>query len=303
MSEEKSMVRKVTGRFLTVAFAVLAATALAFPEIPKESAKALGQTRGKPFSSGMVFVNGKYLEPPYVIIRWGTGIRIKAGQELVQVTGQIVDWNEFLKTQGGVKQVKSAETPATSAPAVAPVTVPAQNTVKADDVDESSLDDLFDDDPKPKKKSVSSAPKQTVLAVQPVAPRPQTTYVLEGEFVKNDASKALVKRVNAVRTEIDRILRMGGFICFGDSYSRVVGDSRTLMDMLAALPELQQRSADLNEFCAGVRSAHMSYLNEVLCADLFRNRVDYRKLKDRRTQLKKDFELKNMLDKMSRPLF
>ena len=299
----KEEARTVGGWLLAGVSALLAATALAFPEIPKESAKALGQTRGKPFSSGMVFVNGKYLEPPYVIIRWGTGIRIKAGQELVQVTGQIVDWNEFLKTQGGVKQVMAPESSATSVPAVASATAPAQNTVKAEDVDESSLDDLFDDDPKPKKKSASSAPKQSASTVQPVAPRPQTTYVLEGEFVKNDASKALVKRVNAVRTEIDRILRMGGFICFGDSYSRVVGDSRTLMDMLAALPELQQRSSDLNEFCAGVRSARMTYLNEVLCADLFRNRVDYRKLKDRRTQLKKDFELKNMLDKMSQPLF
>ena len=77
------------GLFLLFAVAVMTAMgAFAFQPIPKESAKALKVTRARPFSAGAVFINGKYVEPPYVVERWGTGIRINK----IPVTGQIVDW-------------------------------------------------------------------------------------------------------------------------------------------------------------------------------------------------------------------
>ena len=41
-----------------------AVTAGAFPEIPRESGKALGVTKGRAFSEGLVFVNGKFIRPP-----------------------------------------------------------------------------------------------------------------------------------------------------------------------------------------------------------------------------------------------
>ena len=72
----------------------MALSSFGFQPLPKESA-ALGVTKGKPISSGFVFVNGKHLKPPYVVERWGTGIRINR----TQVTGPLVSWEEFLKTQ------------------------------------------------------------------------------------------------------------------------------------------------------------------------------------------------------------
>ena len=265
--------------------------AFAFQPIPKESAKALGVTRGKPFSAGMVFINGKYIEPPYVVERWGTGIRINKEP----VTGQVVDWNEFLKTQEGVKVEKKTEA-APSAPVV-------QKTAPAVEVaDSSSLDDLFDDDPKPTKRKKASLTRSSSETRPPVS-RTTVSYTLDGEFKGNDASKALVGRINETRTEIDRILRSGGFVCFGDRYSRVTGDKRTLMAMLAKLPELEQRSESLDDFCAGVRSAGLVYLNEVLCEDLFRNRIDYRQLKERRERIKSDQKWSQILEDVSDPVF
>lgn len=287
--------------FFILTLAGLAAlTGEAFQPIPKEGAKALGVTRGKPFSAGAVFINGKYIEPPYVVERWGTGVRINREQ----VTGQIVDWNEFLKTQDGVKVSTSEVAPATPAvqsPASAPVPAPAAD----DDIDASSLDDLFDDDPKPKKRKPAGIARTPVLArpANPVVPKTVVTYALDGEFKPNDESKALVKRINAARTEIDRILRTGGFICFGDSYSRVTGDKRTLRRLLETLPELEQRSATLESFRAGVRAAGLVYLNEVLCEELFRNRVDYRKLQDRRGKIRSDEEWNKVLEDVSNPIF
>ena len=258
----------------------------AFQPVPKESAKALKVTRGRPFSSGAVFINGKYLEPPYVVERWGTGLRINSKQ----VTGPLVDWNEFLKTQSGVKVTKTES----AAPVVEAAPAPTYST---NDSDDTSLDDLFDDDPKPKKKTYGRS-----RPTAPAKPRVSVSYALEGEFVPNDASKALLARINAARTEIDRQLRSGGFICFGNNYSQVVGDERSLQTMLEKLPELLQNSADVAAFNAGIRSAGLVYLNEVLCADLYRNRIDYRKLKELREKLKKDTQWKRMLEDVPAPL-
>ena len=276
---------------LFVASAMACGSLFAFQPIPKEGAKALGVTRGKPFSAGAVFINGKYIEPPYVVERWGTGIRINKEP----VTGQIIDWSEFLKTQEGVKVEKKTET-VPSAPVV------QQAAPVAEDVDSSSLDDLFDDDPNPVKRK-SGSPVRSPAVTRPSVPRTTVSYVLDGEFKANDASKVLVGRINETRTEIDRILRAGGFICFGDAYSRVSGDKRALLSMLEALPELQQRSASVDAFRSGVRSAGLVYLNEVLCEDLFRNRIDYRKLKERRERIKSDQKWSQILEDVSDPVF
>ena len=106
--------RKVMRIWLMVAVALSAAAATAMPAIPKASATALGVTRGRSFSTGVVFLDGKYIEPPYVVERWGTGIRINGKP----VTGQVINWNEFLKTQEVVKVSKS-EVEAESTPAAA----------------------------------------------------------------------------------------------------------------------------------------------------------------------------------------
>ena len=272
------------------AAALVAASASAMPEIPKASAKALGVTRGRPFSSGVVFIEGKYVEPPYVVERWGNGIRINSKP----VTGPIVPWSEFLKTQEGVKITKTESAPVATPEPAAPAAMAVE-----DDLDDSSLDDLFDDDPKPKAKAKLAPPRPAA------PPRPRTTisYSLDGEFVPNAATKALVTRINSVRTEIDRILRNGGFICFGESYSRVSGDSRSTLTLLEKLPTLQRHASELNEFRAQVRNAGLVYLNEVLCEELYRNRIDYRKLQERYERLKKEAELNNMIQEISKPLF
>lgn len=286
--------------FLFAAIVMACGSLFAFQPIPKESAKALGVTRGKKFSTGVVFINGKYIEPPYVVERWGTGIRINS----IPVSGQVIDWTEFLKTQPGVRIEKgeSAVEPAKmSQPAPGPVAAPTPAPVE--DVDASFLDDLFDDDPKPAK--ATTAPKVSVAAVsaRPKPARPTITYVLSEKFRHNDDSKALLKRINANRTEIDRALRSGGFICFGDAYSQVQGDQRTLMELLEVLPELQQRSPDVQAFCVKIREAKLVYLNEVLRWDLFRNRADYRKLMERREKLKSDRKWDQIIEEVSDPLF
>ena len=276
---------------ILVAAMSAAVVSQAFEQIPWASAKALGVTRGKRFSSGLVFINGKYVDPPYVVERWGTGIRINS----VPVTGQVIDWVDFLKTQDSSKLSKTVQEAAAPAQASAPPP-PAESKSDAD-----ALDDLFDDNPAPAKStwSPSAAPRRKAA---PPKPKSTAKYELVGDFVKNDASTALVKRINEQRTEIDGILRRGGFIFFGDGYSRVAGDARTAESMLAVLPELMQRSEDVNSFRAGIRSNGMVYINEILSGQLFNSRIDYRRLQDRRQKLKADREWSNLLNDANKPL-
>ena len=61
-----------------------AQTKSAFETVPHDALVQLKATVGKPFTAGLVFVNGKFIPPPYKVERYGTALRIN-GQ---QVTGQ-----------------------------------------------------------------------------------------------------------------------------------------------------------------------------------------------------------------------
>ena len=273
-----------------VVVAMMATAVMAFQPIPKASARALGVTRGKSFSKGLVFINGKYLPPPYVVERWGTGIRINS----TPVTGQIVDWNEFLKTQPGVKTVttepESVAVSESAEPEAEAEATSETQPVEAAAADVNSLDDLFEDDSdendvKKKPAAARSTPKPKVVHKPAPKPRATVSYVLEGDFVPNEETKALVKRINQTRTNVDRTLRSGGFLCFGDKYPNLSGDSRLLKKLLSKLPELQQQATDEAAFVSSAYAANIVYLNETLLRELYKNRIDYLQLKRLRAKL------------------
>lgn len=273
-----------------VVVAMMATAVMAFQPIPKASARALGVTRGKSFSKGLVFINGKYLPPPYVVERWGTGIRINS----TPVTGQIVDWNEFLKTQPGVKTVttepESVAVSESAEPEAEAEATSETQPVEAAAADVNSLDDLFEDDSdendvKKKPAVARSTPKPKVVHKPAPKPRATVSYVLEGDFVPNEETKALVKRINQTRTDVDRTLRSGGFLCFGDKYPNLSGDSRLLKKLLSKLPELQQQATDEAAFVSSAYAANIVYLNETLLRELYKNRIDYLQLKRLRAKL------------------
>lgn len=274
---------------IIVAMLAIAASAI---EIPKASAKALGVTKGKSFSEGIVFVNGKYLEPPYVVERWGCGIRIN-GQNVV---AEVVPWSEFVKTQPGAKVTKSEAPAAADAGDDEEEEDDLDDAYEDDDDEDSSLDDLFDDDPKPAKKAApkKSAPKKKKAA--PKKPRATVTYTLEGPFVPNDASKKLVARVNKTRTDINSTLLKGGVIFFGDKYARVTADAHSAEIVIDKLADIERKSKSASELLSAARSAGMVYLTGPVAGDLFRNKIDYIKLQQRREKWKKDRDLKKMLN-------
>ncbi len=262
----------------------------ALSPVPFEVAKALKVTRGKSIRNGLVFLDGKYLQPPYVVERYGNALRING----IQVTGPLIAWSEFLRTQDGAvvttETVQSA-TNEVSAAVAAPEPAPAESSQSASDVTDwdDPLADLFEDEKPAAKARKSSARPARPKVVKPVMRSPTTVTKVEfnGEFAMNEKAKALVERLNRSRTRVDAYLREGGFICFGSAYSRVSGGVGATRLILARLPELQRENAEYGNFLSAARASGLGFLSEPILSDLFRNRLDYVKLiklRDRRLE-------------------
>lgn len=235
-----------------------------------DSLKTLKATVGKPFSAGYVFIDGHYINPPYTVQRYGTVIRING----IQVTGEIVPWGDFVMTQSGAKATRSesaapAETPAAAEPEPEE---PAEEPEEIGD-DDSSLDDLFADEPVVKKKP---ARKRAVRRPRPAAkPVVTTDYSFEGEFKHNAKTMGYLKQINNTRTRIDKALRKGGYFFFGSRYSPVSGNANTAKYVIEKLPPVMKGYSDFENFSNALRSSGLSYLPVALMEDLFRNRINY----------------------------
>ena len=267
--------------FPAVAAAEPAARRAAFAAVPRQALVELKATVGKPFSSGLVFVNGKFLDPPYKVERYGTALRING----IQVTNEIIPWTEFLKTQAGVRVEKVDPPPASAAPAQEEA--PAAEEPATSDSSIDDIDDLFDDDPKPKKK-VAAKPvvKRTPKAAPP--PQPTTTVVLDGEFVANDKTKAMVARINKERTRVETVLRKGGCFFFGTRYTPISVDRMPAELFLSSIPGVMKSNTAFEPFSSAARAKGITFLSEAVLRDLFRNRLDYIRLIAREKAIKEE---------------
>ena len=177
-----------------------------FEEVPAGANKALKAVKGKPIRTGMVFVNGHYVKPPYVLMRSGTAL---FANSRTQITGQVVPWKAFLATQGGASAPKPA--------------APAQPRTA------QNVDDLFADTPPP--------------ASKPAAPA-ATDVAEDVDFIPNARSDRLLEQINRQRSFFDRRLRDGYVIFFGSRYAPVSVEPRSGRALMAILPEAIRDSSD-----------------------------------------------------------
>lgn len=240
--------------------AVTAVAAPKFEKVPDQAQEMLKGTRSKSVSSGLVFVNGRYVKPSYRVARHGTAIFVNDSQ----VTGQVVPWTAFLATQDGYVP---------PAPVAKPVAAPPPKKT------EKTVDDLFDDEPAP--------------AAAPAAPAQETVAAAEpsGSFSPNEKSDRLLKKIEESRKEIRRRLN-DGYICFfGSRYSRVFVEPRVARRLLEVLPEAIRDANDGADLCARLRTKGFVFMGRALCDDLIENRADYLQISGRREQIKDDERL------------
>ena len=309
-------VERTLGLCLLLPFLVVAAPELAakrgtaFAKVPKQALVELKATVGKPFSAGLVFVNGKFLDPPYKVERYGTALRING----IQVTNEIIPWTEFLKTQPGARvekieaQPSADSTEANSAPATVasmaeqddadPVVEEQEPETAASSIDD--IDDLFDDDPKPKKKDGETMAGKTEVkkavvenSVVPTPPKAEPApkpaalkIVFDGEFKHNPTTKKWVEKINKERESIETTLRKGGSCFFGTRYKSVSLDRFPTEMFLSSMPDVMKDNTVFNQFSSAARAKGITFLSELVMRDLFRNRIDCFRLQARAKAIK-----------------
>ena len=271
---------------VVVSVAESAETKRSFGAVPKQALVELKATVGKPFSSGLVFIDGKFIPPPYKVERFGTAFRIN-GQ---QVTRQVIPWDEFLKTQPGVRIEQVEIAPSAPAESAAPETAAAEAAEPADDDSDISddFDDLFDDNPKPKKKKAPARAAAKKPAPQPSAPTVATKVVFDGTFRPNTKTKAMVDRLNKIRTYMEVMQRKGVTCFFGTRYSTVTAYRAPTDMFLSAVPQAMRENSSYEDFASAVRAKGIVFLPESVLRDLFRNRLDYVKLQERARAVKEE---------------
>ena len=278
---------------LVLAFSAFAAPVRQneFPPVPKEALAKLKCAVGLPVSRGLVFVNGKYIELPYRVERYGTAIRINQ----IQVTGQLVDWGEFLKQQQGYR-IDVVPYPPVKKMVEADVPVEIEEEVEVE-VTEDEMDDLFgdEDDKKPKegeKKAVqkirkkvkrTEMRKQMVEKEFPSEKPPKRIVRFDGEFAHNLKVKGLLSKIDNERAQIEKRLRSGWIMCFGLRYPRAEGDQMSERLVTERLWSVDRDSDGLDRFLSAARTAGLAFLPEPVLQDMFRNKIDWPKLKRRAT--------------------
>ena len=238
-----------------------------FEKAPPPAVSALRIVKGKMISTGLVFVNGKLLKGPYFVSRHGTVIKVNREQ----VTGQIVPWSQFL---GGGAARPQAARPPSAAPAAPPPPPPA----------ESSVDDLFEDAP------ATPAPRAASAAPPPPPPAPA------GDYVDTPRTRALLKRINEFRTDVDRTLRGNGVYFFGVRHAPIRVEARQAETLLAILPNALRDANDARQLHGILRSRGITYLPPEVCADLMTDRTLFVKIRDRVREIKEEESIRRMLE-------
>lgn len=299
-----------------------------------EVARALQITRGKQIDSGLVFLDGKFLSPPYVVERYGNALRING----IQVTRALIPWGRFLMTQEGASVVTeessapqsvTVEPKSEPKPQPKPQPKPAAKLTRAEVAAGNYLESLFDDDEtedecviidynetdfgtllpskkqkaKPRVASVSKtaaevpSTKQQPKPAEPPQPRVRKRVQFNGTFVMNAKCKQMVERMNKRRAHVDTVLRNGGFVFFSSKHAWTTGDGGVCTRLLAKLPELMKDTNSEQEFLSKAIAAGFNFIQEDDLRLFYKNRIDCFKLIQRRNELKEEEKRKALLRK------
>jgi len=276
------------------------------PRVAPSAVAALGQAKSAPVREGFLFVNDRYVKPPYTVGYQGNAIVIN--DMLIdkplpwpEASGDDAPPPDFSTPAepGGYEapavmndEPATAETPmagndpATEAPVEAPTAPPVEDG-------DGFLLFPAENDPQP-----VARPKPAVRPVQPVRPAvpqpvlsadpaPVSTTVSDPVAVPSDPKvidqhrQTMTKLVQAYHNR----LRCGHFIFVGNSHARVTGTYASAKTLVAVLPEALRYSANGNDLMTRLQQANIFFLDSNVCAALHANRVTFLEIDQRRIQL------------------
>lgn len=252
------------------------------PAVPEEFVEALGTTVGTPQNSGFVFIEGRYLAPPYTVSRKGNGIFINR----IQVE-QPFGWTADTLTPATIASPKK----------------PAEDTKKK----EPEKTSTFSDDPEPEE-TVPVTNELIAAEEKPVTPpagNTLDTLFEEGAPKVNPEDKKEVpsekkamplilsqKQKDELRQKLDSIrqryevgLAHGEIFLFNYKYGSLNGTYGTAKTLFSVLPEAVRYSQSPQDLMGRLNQGGVNFLDINACTDLYRNRLNFMVLSDRRQDI------------------
>jgi len=237
------------------------------PEVPEEALAELGTTLGVPQNGGFVFIEGRYLPPPYTVTRRGNGIFINR----IQVQ-QPVPWDSFSEAPGdtaGKKAVdadgdfENVDAPAKEANPGAPA---VSEVVK-------SIDDLFADDAEKPAIPANDATEE------PQAPA-RTAKALDPEEAKQKKEE-LRASLERLRKGYEQALAQGEVFFFSQRHNRVNGNYGTARTLMGVLPKALRHAESPQDLMARLNQGGIYFVDLGMCSALFRNKRTFPLLEER----------------------
>ena len=264
-------------------------------EVCEDAIAEMGTTSGIPQMNGFVFLEGRYLPPPYTVSRKGNALFINRIQ-----FEQPVAWSYFAAADGVATAKKAVDADGDfqtvsekTEKAVTKEERPAQ-TASDKPKTAKSIDDLFDDDAKAKPTVKQAAPEAEKAAEEtatvpkadagfsaaaPTQRSPEDVKRLKGE---------LKAKLDAMRKGYEQSLARGEFFFFGQRNSRVNGNYGTARALMKVLPNALRQSQSAQDLMQRLNEGDVYFLDFGNCAALFRNRNTFPQLEERLQKIEED---------------
>ncbi len=291
-------------------------------EVPRAAVDEMGVTEGRPLMNGFVFINGRYLPPPYTVKRVGNAIFINKEQveqpvpwsyfnpELLGGMSNGVEAAELLQDAVNDADSTAAETeknkdsPADQLPAKVtsidelfgdPETEKATMETTQPPAEIRSIDDLFSDE------ELVQSDSQAVRAPPVSVAKPARRVMRPPENISDAELKRrkmrLRESLNDKRAFYERHLARGEMYFFGAAHDRINGTYGSARMLLEVLPEALRYARNPQDLLRRLHNGNVYFLDYSICEALFANKTTFPLIQQRRDQIRQDEAVRKALKK------
>ncbi|MFA7172614.1 MAG: hypothetical protein WC340_04240 [Kiritimatiellia bacterium] len=276
--------------------------AKSLPEVTQAALSEMGVTYGIPQMSGFIFVNGRYLPPPYAVTRRGNAIFINRHQieqpvawsyfdSSVVDTPEAIDPGELNAESNVLDQKPRGEGESADA---APAKVASIDALFSEDVDAgadtavkeqgvqniSHIDDLFTDDEPPKR------PVANLFQPQPAPVKEAKPAVSQTTEQLQEKKEILKARLDKKREFYERAIAKGELYFFNTSHNQINGNYGTARTLIEVLPGALRYSRSPSELMSFLRAGNVYFIDLTTCEALYKHKTTFPLLQQRLDNIK-----------------
>ena len=265
------------------------------PDVPEEAVLELGTASGTPQPGGFVFIEGRYIPPPYTVVRKGNGIFVNRIQVAQPIPWSRVEGGESAPqpqpqpkadADGDFEEVSeepAVAPPPAPAPVPAPVPVPAATPAPARS---PSIDDLFADD----EEEVKPPPARPVAPVVQTLPKKKEKPA-DAAPLPPLSKERLKENLDKLRLRYETALSRKEILFFSYGHTSISGNSGAARTLIGVLPTALRASTSPDDLLLRLRAGGVYFLDLATARMLYRNKLTFPQLQLRLEKIKKEEEL------------